>query len=127
MNKLKIGKDSRQVFDIEYKNTPSLLLKGIGKTCDVCGKHIYGRPNKKTCSDKCRFKKGNDKHRDSKVKVGLHAFISLKKSDAVKPYRIIKVYLKKGIIEEIKITPESKELWALLEKISKFRNPELII
>ena len=34
----------------------------------------------------------------------------------------MKLYLKKGVIEEVRITPESKELWSLLEKIEQFRD-----
>ena len=54
--------------------------------------------------------------------IGLHSFISLKKYEPKRPYRIIKVYLKKGVIEQVRITPSSKELWNLLEKIESFRN-----
>ena len=126
MNTLKITKESKQVYDVEWVGKPSLLLKGIGKTCEVCGRHIFGRANKKTCSNKCRYKKGNDKHRESKNKIGLHAFILLKKSNTKVPYRVIKVYLKRGVIEELKITPDSKALWNLLERISTFRTNPIV-
>ena len=123
MKTLKIEKESRQVYDIEMIAKPSLLLKGIGVYCIVCGKHIFPRQkNQATCSQKCRAKKSYLKNKNDAIKEGLHAFISLKKYKTLKPYRIIKIYLKKGIKEEVKITPESKELWKLIDKIERFRD-----
>ena len=125
MNKLPIEKDSRKVYDIEYQSKASLLLKGVGKQCEICGKHIFintlGRP-RTTCSDRCRHKKRNDRHRENIKLVGLHSFIVLKRHGVKKPYRVMKLYLKKGLVEEIKITPMSKQLWSLLNRIENFRD-----
>lgn len=123
LNNLKIEKESKKVYDIQYVSKPVLFLKGIGRTCPICGNHVTGHPNKKYCSEKCSNKNNNNKnHKDKEILVGLHSFISLKVQGGSKPYRILKVYLKKGIIHQVKITPESKELWSLLDKITEFRD-----
>ena len=113
----------KQHFDKEHVSKPIIFLKGIGKYCPVCKKHIFGRKDKVFCSERCRWKKRDSKRRRTgKDIIGIHAFVSLQKHGNKKPYRIIKLYLKKGIIEQVIINPQSKELWSLLEKIDQFRN-----
>lgn len=112
----------KPVFDKEQVSKTVIFLKGIGRRCEVCNKHIFGDPRKKVCGQKCRRKKAYLKNGKQQDLTGVHAFITLRKSQTTKPYRIIKLYLKKGIIEEVRITPESKELWSLLEKIEQFRD-----
>ena len=113
----------KKVFDKEHVSKPIIFLKGIGRYCPICKKHIFGRKDKIFCSEKCRWKKRDtERRRTGKDIVGIHAFISLQKHGNTKPYRIIKLYLKKVIIEQVNITPKSKELWNLLEKIHQFRN-----
>ena len=51
----------------------------------------------------------------------LHANFNLQTRGVKSKYRIIKFYLKKGVSQEIRITPESKELWAFLDKIENIR------
>jgi len=114
----------KPVFDKEQVSKTVIYLKGIGRRCQVCDKHLFGRIDKKTCSQKCRSKMRYEK--TGKIQpniIGVHAFISLRTcKQRNKEFRVIKVYLKKGVIEEVKITPESKELWSLLEKIEQFRD-----
>ena len=116
--------EDKKVFDKEHVSKPIIFLKGVGKYCEVCHKHIFPRQKNQTCcSNKCRWKKRDQlRRRTGKDIVGIHAFVSLKKHGTKRPYRVIKLYLKKGIIEEVTITPQSKELWSLLEKIDQFRN-----
>ena len=110
-------------FDRETTCKSVIFLKGIGRRCEFCNKHIFGRIDKKTCGNKCRSKMQREKKGNVQTNLlGLHAFVSLKTTGNKKQYRIMKLYLKKGVIEEVKITPESKELWSLLEKIEQFRD-----
>ena len=75
------------------------------------------------CSERCSNKANNEKnHKDKTKLIGLHAFIPLKIQGNLKPYRILKVYLKKGIVHQVKITSQSKELWQLIDKIVEFRD-----
>ena len=122
MDKLRIEKSSRQVFDIEDIRKKSLYLKGIGRYCVVCGKHLFGRPHQKTCSNQCRNKKNYSIKKTSNGSMTLHTCINLK-SQIIdnKKVRIATVYLKKGVIEQVLITPKAKELWVLLDKIYEFR------
>lgn len=116
----------KHLFDKEQTNKSIIFLKGIGRRCEVCNKHIFGDPRKKVCGQKCRRRKAYLKNGKTQDLIGLHAFITLKK---IGKNRIMKIYLKKGVIEEVKISEESRELWALLEKISNFRqikNPMVV-
>ena len=123
MKTLKIEKESRKVYDIQYISKPILFIKGVGRCCPVCGNHVTGHPNKIYCTERCSNKANNDKNHKGKEKlIGLHAFISFKTYNRTEPYRILKVYLKKGIVHQVKITPESKELWKLIDKIAEFRD-----
>jgi len=108
------------VFDIEYKTKAVVFLKGIGRRCEVCDKHIFGRKDKTTCSNKCRKIKYR-LHTKQQNNNSIQARISVKKQHGLQPYRVVSLYLKKGIINQVKITPEAKELWALLERIDNFR------
>ena len=120
----------KEIFDKEHITKSIVFLKGIGRRCEICKKHIFGRKDKTTCSNKCR----KIKYRLStkqKNNNSIQARISIIKTEGCKPYRMISLYLKKGIVHQVKITPESKELWNLLDKIQSFRNiskplPELI-
>ena len=115
---------NQKVFDIETTNKQIVFLKGIGRRCLVCNKHLFGRLDKKTCSQKCRSKMRYEKTGKEQTNTkGLHAFIQLQSyKENNSRFRILKLYLIKGIVEEVKITPESKELWSLLEKIEQFRD-----
>ena len=114
----------KPVFDKEQVSKTVVFLKGVGRRCQVCNKHIFGRTDKKTCSNGCRSKMAREVKGNVQTNVmGVHAFISLKTyKEKNQEFRILKVYLKKGVIEEVRITPESKELWSLLEKIEQFRD-----
>jgi len=114
----------KKYYDKEYVNKPIIFLKDVGKYCEVCHRHIFPRQKNQTCcSNKCRWKKRDqNRRRTGKDIVGIHAFVSLKKYGTKRPYRVVKLYLKKGIIEQVTITPKSKELWQLLEKIAEFRD-----
>ena len=113
---------SRKVYDRETVLKTAIFLKGVGTYCVVCGNHMFKRQkNQETCSQKCRAKKHYIKKGRRVFGEGLHVYLSLKKIEGKKPYRIMRVYLNRGVTEEIKLTPEHKELWALSEKISNFR------
>lgn len=111
----------RKVFDKEHINKPIIFLKGIGRRCEVCNKHIFGRKDKTTCSNKCRKIKYR-MHTKQQNNNSIQARISITKYEGNKQYRIVSLYLKKGIIHQVQITKESKELWSLLEKIEQFRD-----
>lgn len=111
----------KQIFDKEHVNKPIIFLKGIGRRCEICNKHIFGRKDKTTCSNKCRKIKYRLNTKSQKNN-SIQARISITKTEGSKPYRLLSLYLKKGIIHQIKITPEYKELWSLLNKIQDFRD-----
>ena len=117
-------KRETHVFDREQVNRTIVFLPGVGRRCIVCNKHIFGRIDKKTCSQRCRSKMRYEKTGKTQTNlIGVHAFISLKAyRDKNEEFRILKIYLKKGVTQEVKITQESKELWSLLEKIEQFRD-----
>lgn len=122
MKKLRIEKDSMSVYDIEHVTKPVLLLKNIGRYCanPECKKHLFGRFNQKYCSNKCKWKINALKNPPNDKKI-LHANFNLESHGVKNKYRIVTFYLKRGISQKIKITPESKELWAFLDKIENFR------
>lgn len=113
MNKLRIEKDSRQVYDIERLNLPVLLLKGIGRLCECgCGKHLTSNNKRQRfATSSCRVR-ASTKH--PKLHDSLRANISIRRKE-------LHIYYKKGVKKVIKITPQYKELWELLSKIHKFR------
>lgn len=127
MKNLKIEKESRTVYDIEHTSKPLIYLKGIGRRCEVCNKHIFGRKDKRICSKKCHDKRRWNAEKNNKRITSIHASISLSKTREKTDYRLLSLYLKKGIIHHVKITPEYKELWALLDKIENFRKMPLEI
>lgn len=119
--------EDKKVFDKEFTSKPIIFLKGVGRYCQAkgCNKHVFGYSNKKYCSNKCRWKSSSGtyaKKRQENIMLGIHSFVNLRKYGKSNPYRIMKIYLKKGVIQEVKITPDSKELWSLLEKIEQFRD-----
>ena len=121
-NKLYKDKEIQKVYDIETFTKPSIFLKGIGRYCEVCNKHLFGR-QRKTCSKKCNDIKSWHKKRNDNRITSLHANISLNPIlENNQEYRIISIYLKRGVIEHLRITKESKELWNQLEKIANFRD-----
>ena len=128
MKKLKLGKQETLGYDLEYVTKPVLFIKGIGRKCQVCSRHITGRKDKTTCSQKCTNKIGYIKNKDKwNNSNSLKARISIKKIEDDIEYRILSLYLKKGVLHKIKITPEYTELWHLLETIQKFRTNPLEI
>jgi len=113
-------KDS--IFDLEHKTKAYVFLKDVGRYCQnpSCHKHLFGKSTQKFCSDKCRWKMNALRNPPKDVQT-LHANFNLKTHGVKNKYRIIKFYLKKGISQEVKITPESKELWVFLDKIENLR------
>ena len=70
----------KDIFDKEWQAKPVIFLKGIGRYCVVCHKHIFPRQyNQVTCSKKCRERKRSMKRRTEKEVTGIHAFINIKK------------------------------------------------
>ena len=114
--------EDKKVFDKEFVAKPIIFLKGIGRRCPICNRHIFGRADKKTCSDKCRRRQVYLNHNKQEKNNVIKAQISILKKHGRKEYRILSLYLKKGIVHQIQITSEYKELWSLLEKIEQFRD-----
>jgi len=127
MKKLRITQSDISGYNIEYVTKPVLFIKGVGRKCPVCSRHIVGRSDKTTCSPKCTKKIGYIKNKDkwnSHQSNSLKSRISIKKIEGKSEYRILSLYLKKGVVHKIKITPKYAELWEFLEKIQQFRiNP----
>lgn len=127
MKKLKLGKAETLGYDVEYVTKPTLFIKGVGRRCLVCSRHITGRKDKTTCSNKCGSKvwriKSGAKYND---KTSVRARISIKKTEGVDEYRLLSLYLKKGVSKKVKITPAHGELWHILEMIQKYREPLVI-
>lgn len=123
MKTIPLDKESKNVYDVERVSLPSLLLKGVGRYCEAegCNNHVFGRKDKTTCSNKCRKRKYRT-HTKQQKNNSIQARISIVKKQGKESYRIVSLYLKKGVIHEVKITSESKELWNILEKIANFRD-----
>jgi hypothetical protein len=130
MKKLKLGKVETVGYDIEYTTKPVLFIKGLGRKCPVCSRHIVGKSNKTTCSDKCTKRIGYIKNKDKWNNDNTNSIksrVSIKKIEGSFEFRILSLYLKKGLVHRIKITPEYVELWNILEKIQKFRDIPLVL
>jgi|GEM_PF-3139056 len=128
MKKLRIENDARTVYDIEHATKTLVMLKGVGRYCQNkgCNKHLFGKPSQKYCSDKCRWK-ANDQRPSISAKT-LHANFNLQILGTSKnKYRIVRFYMKRGISEQVRITPESIELWAFLDKVQKMRENVIIV
>ena len=68
------------VFDKEHVTKQMVYLKGVGRRCEVCKKHLFGRIDKKTCSNKCRSKMAREVKGNAQTNLmGVHAFISLRR------------------------------------------------
>lgn len=113
--------ENENLFDKEHVSKTAVFIKGIGRRCEICQKHIFGRKDKTTCSNRCRKKKYriNTKQQNNN---SIQARISITKYKDIKPYRVVSLYLKKNLIEKVMITEESKELWQFLDKIQRFRD-----
>ena len=123
MKKLRLGKQETLGYNIEYITKPVIFIKGLGRKCPVCGRHIVGRKDKTTCSQKCTNKIGYIKNKDNwNNSNSIKARVSIKKVEGRSEYRILSLYLKKGITRKIKITADNVELWHVLEMIQKFRS-----
>ena len=136
-----------ETFIVSTERKEIALLPNIGKFCKCgCGKRIEGKiikrrigkniityfrkaqKNKIFFSESCKVKYFNTTT-PKKLKPSLNALISLKIHDDETPYRELTLYLKSNSKQIIKITPEHKELWNILEKICKYRysSPEPVI
>ena len=125
MKKLRLENDARNVYDIEHVTKPVVLLKGVGNYCEICHKHLFNTRSK-TCSGRCRkikYRQNNLNPNNNSIQ----ARISIKKIEGNIEYRILGLYLKKGVIHKIRITSAYPELWNILEKIQKFRDKPLEI
>src|SRR5574337_163934 len=131
MRKLKLTQADIVGYNIEYTTKPVIFIKGVGRKCPVCSRHIVGRSDKTTCSPKCTKKigyiKNKDKWNNSSSNNSLKCRISIKKYENNLEYRILSIYLKKGVVHKIKITPSYGELWNVVEKIQNFRSNSMEI
>jgi len=138
MTKDKLDID-KEIFTISRKSFPIAHIPGIGKFCkNGCGKRIDNiivknnkykvnpvfkrKPTTKLfCSIYCKqtyYRKQNLYTADK----SLACRITLNVYQDKFPYRLISIYLKKGIKKEIKIR-ENNELWYFLEYLSNQRKP----
>ena len=118
----------------------SIHLKGVGRFCQAnCGRRLEGklvtklvngkektyfRPAPKNmlfCSKSCKNREGIKKWKMGQPKT-MHATIKLKVMYDKNPYRELVIYLNNSAKESFKVTPDYKDLWNFLEKISKFRD-----
>jgi hypothetical protein len=119
---------------------PQVLLKGIGKFCKRPGcfkriegvlikRNVYGKnktyyrmppKNKEYCSEHCRNIVNAKKHPFNKSSFVI-AKIDLTILGNRQKFRLMRLYLKKGVNKEIKITPNEFELWNYLNSLSKYR------
>ena len=128
MKKLKLGKAETLGYDVEHKTMPVLYIKGIGRKCIVCSRHITGRKDKVTCSNKCNVRVWRIKNEGKcDDKSSIRARVSIKKSEGIEEYRVLSLYLKKGISRKIKITSAHGELWHVLEMVEKYRRDPMVI
>lgn len=125
------------------KNMEVIHLAGIGRFCklDGCGKRITGKivtrkrfdkiqtyelsplKNQLFCSKNHTNRYYDSRKKSHKSKTGIDCHISLIiKYETNKPFRLIHLYLKKGISKEIKITPKDSALWSYLDTLSKYRS-----
>lgn len=128
MKKLKLSKENTLGYDVEHVTKPVIFIKGVGRRCVVCSRHITGRKDKSTCSSKCNSKIWRIKNRDNcDDKSSVRARISVKKTTGKDEHRVLSIYLKKGVSRKVKINSSYGELWHILEMIEKFRNNPLEI
>lgn len=129
----------KETFIVSLQQNEIALLPNLGKFCKAgCGKRIEGKvvkrkignkitiyfrkaqKNKEFCTTNCKVKFFN-KNTSRKLRPSLSALIGLKVLNDKTPYRELTVYLKNNSKLHLKITPEYKELWNVLEKICKYR------
>ena len=120
MIRIKIPED---VFVSRQEAKTLVMLPGIGRFCKCgCNRHITGRKDKLffNQSHKHRYYEKEGKRHLNYGKETLPALIKLR----LEPdgSRIIRLYLKKNIFQDIKITKNDRLLWEALERIKKFRN-----
>ena len=120
------------------ESVEAIHLSGIGRFCLCgCGKRINRqiikrnvkgkiviqnrlRNDQKYATPACKTRYYNKlfgKTQNSSVRT----LIFLKVNDGTKPYREMRLYLKKGISKTIRITKDNKELWQVLDAIAGFR------
>ena len=120
MPRIKIPED---VFISRKEAQTLVMLPGIGRFCKCgCNRHITGRKDKIFFNQnhKHKYYERQGKHRNNYGKETLPALIKLRlEPDGT---RIIRLYLKKNIFQDVKITKNDKLIWDALERIKNFRN-----
>uniref|UniRef100_A0AAT9JGL2 ORF29 n=1 Tax=Nitrosopumilaceae spindle-shaped virus TaxID=3065433 RepID=A0AAT9JGL2_9VIRU len=127
-----------KLFIVSRHTVDVALLPGVGRFCKCgCGNKIDSRrvtrirngkaisyilkpdPDQVFFRKNCKFKYYNmiNSH---KSKSSLSCLISLKVINDIIPYRVLTLYISKNSKENYKITPEHKELWNTLEKLSRY-------
>lgn len=119
----RIGPETREVFDVEFKAYPYALLKGVGNYCKCgCKKHIFGRKGKEFYNSSCRrrYYEQQSPDRFQSYKNNLTCKLYLKKNN--KGERFLTIYLKKGCNEKLVLSPKYKELMKELDRIERLKN-----
>ena len=118
-----ITKESKEVYDVEWTNRQSILIKGVGRYCKCgCKRHIFSKnKGKMFASASCRRKYYETNKPE--VKYHLNATLSLKLHDEPTPHYNLFIYpLKKGGTRwTVEVYPENKKLWGICESFAKFR------
>jgi hypothetical protein len=133
------------VFVVAKESFEVALLPNIGRFCkNKCGRRIKGTKvtrwhwrsrrvqtyelppaiNKVFCSKTCksRFYEKTIGKKNHTTKNAVDCRIRLvPRDDEGQPFRLITLYLGKRAHVEVKITPDSGELWNVLNKIYKYR------
>lgn len=134
------------IFTVSTETKEVALIPNVGRFCkNNCGKRLKGvkvkrinritkRPveyelpilkNQLFCSKACKekfYKTANPQTATYHSPITVYCRIKLTSySDDGQPYRLITLYLGKLVNVEVKITPDSGELWKVLEKIVKYR------
>ena len=112
----------QKIFTVVKESHLAAYIPGIGRRCKCgCDKIIIGRKGKVFFSPACRRRLYDVTKGRPIPKHYIDSTINLKIIDEPYQHRKLNIYLNKGNKIEIKIIPEYKELWDILNKIAEYR------
>ena len=111
-----------KTFTVIKEKHLAAYIPGVGRYCQCgCNRIIAGRIDKRFFSPACR-RRNHDKTKGVPLpKYHLESLIFLKIIEEPYPHRKITLYLNKGNKIELKLIPEYKEIWDILNKITEYR------
>ena len=111
-----------KVFTVIKEKHLAAYIPGVGRYCKCgCERLIVGRKDKVFFSPACRRRLYDVTKGRPIPKNYIDSIINLKIIEEPYPHRKITVYLNKGNKIELKLIPEYKELWEILDKIAAYR------